>query len=226
MRATSLRKPRILVRLSVCPIFSWNLRRKSWSLSSCCWCSSSASVRFLSFSTSIVFLFCALAISFWLLAFSRSCLIQNTRANYQLLIASSLVRIRAGHKLCPKAQFVRRQPHCFLRIGAVHAFHLKQDLARTYHGNPVIRRAFAFTHTGFGRLLGHGLVRKQADPYLAAALHKTRHGNAACLDLAVGDPARFHHLQPEIAEGEFSSAPGLTAHATALLLAVLNFFRH
>src|SRR6478672_10786225 len=55
-RATSLRRPRILVRLSVCPILSWNLRRKSWSLSSCCWCSSSASVRFLSFSTSMSFL--------------------------------------------------------------------------------------------------------------------------------------------------------------------------
>src|SRR5580765_6521764 len=58
-RATSLRRPRILFRLSVCPILSWNLRRKSWSLSSCCWCSSSASVRFLSFSTSICFPFSA-----------------------------------------------------------------------------------------------------------------------------------------------------------------------
>src|SRR5689334_4145282 len=55
-RATSLRRPRILFRLSVCPILSWNFRRKSWSLSSCCWCSSSASVRLLSFSTSMSFL--------------------------------------------------------------------------------------------------------------------------------------------------------------------------
>src|SRR5262245_11450303 len=29
IRATSLRSPRILLRLSVCPIFSWNFSRKS-----------------------------------------------------------------------------------------------------------------------------------------------------------------------------------------------------
>src|SRR6202000_359327 len=75
MRATSLRSPRILFRLSVCPIFNWNFKRKSWSLSSCCWCCSSASVRFLSFSTSmsfylLFFLFGSrpLALSHWPLA--------------------------------------------------------------------------------------------------------------------------------------------------------------
>src|SRR5215467_11597734 len=52
-RATSLRSPRIFFRLSVCPILSWNLRRKSWSLSSCSCCLSSASVKFLIFSASI-----------------------------------------------------------------------------------------------------------------------------------------------------------------------------
>src|ERR1700682_2090626 len=36
MRATSLRNPRIFLRLSVCPILSWNFNRKSWSLSSVC----------------------------------------------------------------------------------------------------------------------------------------------------------------------------------------------
>src|SRR4051812_40228268 len=35
MRAISLRSPRIFLRLSVWPIFIWNLRRKSWSLRSC-----------------------------------------------------------------------------------------------------------------------------------------------------------------------------------------------
>src|SRR6185312_10416395 len=133
-------------------------------------------------------------------------------------------RFMPRHKLCSQAQLVRSQPHCFLSIRAVYAFHLKQNLAWTHHSDPMVRRAFAFAHTGFSRLLGHGLVREQTDPYLAAALHKTRHGNAAGFDLSIGDPARFHDLQPKVAEGKFSSAPGFTAHATALLLAVLNFF--
>src|SRR6185437_4492236 len=54
IRATSLRNPRSLFRLSDWPILSWNFMRKSWSFSSRCWCVSSASVKFLSFSTSIV----------------------------------------------------------------------------------------------------------------------------------------------------------------------------
>src|SRR5438270_6864235 len=130
------------------------------------------------------------------------------------------MRIRAGHKLCPQAQFVRRQSHCFLRIGAVYAFHLKQDLAWTYNGDPMVRCALPFAHTGFSRLLGHWLIWEQADPNLAATLHKTRHSDTAGFDLPIGNPARLHDFQPEIAKGELSSAPGLTAHATALLLAV------
>src|SRR5579871_1182707 len=136
------------------------------------------------------------------------------------------MRVRAGHEFCPQSQLVGREPHRFLRVRTAYAFHLKQDLARANHGNPMIRSAFAFAHTGFGRLLGDRLVRKQTDPYLAAALYKTRHGHATGLNLTVRNPARLHHLQPEIAKGELSSAPGLTAHAPALLLAVLNFFWH
>src|SRR5262249_19608871 len=54
-RATSLRSPRIFLRLSVCPILSWNFSRKSWSLRSRSCCLSSASVKFLIFSASIRF---------------------------------------------------------------------------------------------------------------------------------------------------------------------------
>src|SRR6476646_2536963 len=85
-RATSLRRPRILVRLSVCPIFSWNLRRKSWSLSSCCWCSSSESVRFLSFSTSIVVVFSSRAPQRF--AASPSCYVRAGRRSLRISPAS------------------------------------------------------------------------------------------------------------------------------------------
>src|SRR4051794_36096449 len=90
----------------------------------------------------------------------------------------------------------------------------------------MIGRALALAHTGFGRLLGDRLIREQAQPYFAATLDEARHGDAAGFDLAVGDPAGLEHFQPVIAEGELASAPRLAAHASALLLAVLNFFWH
>src|SRR5581483_2282153 len=105
-------------------------------------------------------------------------------------------------------------------------FHLKNDLAGTHDGHPVIGRALALAHTGFSRLLGHGLVGEQAQPHLAAALDETRHGDARRLDLAVGDVARLQDLQAVVAEGQRRAAPRLATAAPALLLAVLNFFRH
>src|SRR5437764_15407114 len=93
------------------------------------------------------------------------------------------------HESRPQRQFVRCQPHSFCRILQSHAFHLKQNLPRLHHRDPMIRRTLAFTHTGFGWLLGDWLVWKQPDPDLAAALYKTRHGHAAGFDLPVGDPA-------------------------------------
>src|SRR6266566_892713 len=90
----------------------------------------------------------------------------------------------------------------------------------------MIRRALALTHTGFGRLLRHRLVGKHANPDLAAALHETRHGHAAGFNLPIGDPSRLQNLQPEIAECQRRSAPGLAGRATALLLAILHFLWH
>src|SRR5690349_14171215 len=120
-------------------------------------------------------------------------------------------------KLGSKPQLVRGQAHGFRSIRPAYAFHLKQDLARPYHRYPVVWRALAFAHTGFGRLLGHRLVREQADPNFAAALHEPGHSHAAGFNLPVGNPTWLHHLQPVITKGELASAPRLTAHATALL---------
>src|SRR6185312_7983140 len=106
------------------------------------------------------------------------------------------------------------------------AFHFKQDLARLYYCNPMVRSAFAFPHTSFSRLLGDRLVREQSDLNLATALHETRHGNTGRFNLTIGDPTRFENFQTEIAESQLAAAPGLSAHTTALLLAVLNFLWH
>src|SRR5581483_5662489 len=80
--------------------------------------------------------------------------------------------------------------------------------------------------TGFSRLLRDRLVGEEADPNFAAALHEPGNGHATRLDLAIADPARLQHFQAVLAESKLRATPGLAGHASALLLAVLNFFRH
>src|SRR5437879_4140626 len=60
-RATPRRNERILFKLSVCPIFIWNFRRKSWSIESRSFCFSSASVKLRTFSAFIIIHSCAAA---------------------------------------------------------------------------------------------------------------------------------------------------------------------
>src|SRR5579871_3525259 len=137
-----------------------------------------------------------------------------------------LVRAFPLHQRCTQRQFVGRQPHRFACILVRHAFHFKQNLARLHDRDPMIGSALAFAHTGFSRLLGDRLIRKHADPDLAAALDEARHGDTAGLDLPVGDPSRLEHLQPIVAERQRRSAPCFAGHAAALLLAILHFLWH
>src|SRR5213078_2611163 len=95
-----------------------------------------------------------------------------------------------------------------------------------HHGDPEFRRAFALSHARFRRLLGHRLVRKNADPELSAAFDEPRDGNPAGFDLPVRDPAGLERLQAKIPERKVRAAPRLPAAAPALLLPILNFARH
>src|SRR6185312_17177150 len=65
-----------------------------------------------------------------------------------------------------------------------------------------------------------------AHPDLAAALDEAGHGDTGGFDLAVGDPARLHDFQAEVAERELAAGPSLAGHASAVLLAELNFLGH
>src|SRR6185437_14570477 len=116
--------------------------------------------------------------------------------------------------------------HGFLRLLHGHALHLEQDAAGLDHRHPVVGGALALAHAGFGRLLGHRLVGEHAHPDLAPALDEAGHGHARGFDLAVGDPAGLEHLEAEVAEGELAAGPGLAGHASAVLLAELDFFGH
>src|SRR5581483_1368493 len=198
MRARSLRSERSFLSPSVCPMDIWNRSRNICSAPSRNCLSSSAGSSARNFS-----------------AFSFLC------SSLTLLLQAL-----AHHQFCRQPNFGGRQAHRFFRHGAVHAVHLKQNLARPDDGDPLFGRALALAHTSCRRFFGDGLVREQPDPHLAAALDGTGHGDARCFDLAVGDPAAFHGFQSVIAEHQRRTAPGLAGHAPALLFAILHLLRH
>ena len=97
-----------------------------------------------------------------------------------------------------------------------HAFHLVEDPAGLHDGHPVLRVALALAHAGLGGLLGDRLVREDADPDLAAALHVAGHRDTRRLDLARGEPAAIERLQAEVAERDRVAALAPCPHAALL----------
>src|SRR5439155_5038177 len=130
----------------------------------------------------------------------------------------SLPRRRTGHKLGGQGQLVAGQAHSLARLGLRHALHFEKNPARLHHRDPEFRRAFALSHARFRRLLGHRLVRKNADPELSPAFDEPRYGNPAGLDLPFRDPAGLERLQAKIPERQVRAAPRFSAAAPALLL--------
>src|SRR5467141_1527654 len=121
-----------------------------------------------------------------------------------------------------QGQLVRRERHGFLGDLRRHSLHLIEHAAHLHHGDPLLDIALAVAHARLGRLLGHRLVRKHADPDLPAALDEAGHGDAARLDLARGQAARLQDLEAVVAEGEIAPAVGLALVAALLLLAELG----
>src|SRR4051812_49244746 len=129
---------------------------------------------------------------------------------------------RAADHARVQGQLVRRERHRLLGDLGGDAFHLEEDAAHLHDRVPLLDVALAVAHAGFGRLLGDGLVRKDPDPHLAAALDEAGHGDAARLELARGETAGLHHFQAVVAESEVAAAVGLALVAALLLLAELG----
>src|SRR6185437_13917628 len=140
--------------------------------------------------------------------------------------SASRLRRLAFDALRRNRKLVSRRPHGFASHIRPHAFHFEQDFARPDDRHPFFGSALSLTHTGFSGLLRDRLVREEPDPDLSATLDEAGHRNTRGFDLPRGDPAAFHRLQPVFAERNRRSAPRLARHATALLLAVLNFLGH
>src|SRR5215831_16571941 len=137
-----------------------------------------------------------------------------------------LERAGTGHELGLDADLLGGEAETLARRRLVHTFHLVHDPARLHHGDPELGVTLALAHPRLRRLLGHRLVREDANEDLPAALHAAGEGDAGRLDLAVGHPARLQRLEPEIAEGQGRAALSLALHAATLGLAILDPFGH
>src|ERR1700735_37128 len=125
-----------------------------------------------------------------------------------------------------KRKLVGGQTHRLFGELRGNAFHLEQDAAGANNADPMIGGTLTFTHTGFSRLLGNGLVREQTEPDLAATFDETRHCDTAGFDLPVGDVTALHDLEAVVAERKIGAAPRFAGHTAALLLAKLDLLWH
>src|SRR6266481_6460809 len=121
--------------------------------------------------------------------------------------AASLKPSRAGNEFRRDRQLVRRQTHSLSCRRFVYARHLEHDASRLHHRYPLLRRAFAFAHARFRRLLGERLVRENPDPQFPPALDEARNRDARSFNLPVGDPRAFHGLQSRFAKRDITAAP-------------------
>ena len=114
------------------------------------------------------------------------------------------IALRSTKRVASGSLCAASRSACARHLGR-HALHLVEDPARLHDGHPLFRVALALAHAGLGGLLGDRLVREDADPDLAAALHVAGHRDARRLDLARGHARLLDRLQPVLAERRASS---------------------
>ncbi len=135
------------------------------------------------------------------------------------------VRI-AGDEAGADAELVGGEAHGFAGCRFRDATDFEKHVARADHSDPTFDRAFTFTHPGFRRAGGDGLVWEDADPDLTLTLKGAVDRDTAGFDLAVGHPSAVESLKAEVTEGNSGSALGISRSASAVALAELGSFWH
>ena len=103
-----------------------------------------------------------------------------------------------------------------------YTLHLVEDAPGLNLANPVFDVALALALPHFQRLLGYRLVRKHANPDLAATLDVTRHRTTCGLDLTGSKTTALCRFKTELAERYGAAAQRQTAIAAFHLLAKLG----
>src|SRR6201999_411070 len=123
---------------------------------------------------------------------------------------------------CLERQLVDCAGECLASDGLVDPAQLEQHATWLDVCDPPLRRTLTGTHAGFGRLLGQRTVGEHVDPYLAATLDVTGHGDTCCLDLAVRDVRRRDGLDAVLTERHRGATRRVAGAARVVLLAVLD----
>src|SRR5271165_1256866 len=122
-----------------------------------------------------------------------------------LFISLSLFR-DALHEAGLDRELGGGEQECLARKVLRHAVDLEHDATRRDPRDPEFRRAFAFAHAHFDRLLRHRHIRKHPNPDAPGAFHVAGQRAAGGLDLARRHPLRLERLQAELAEIQRESA--------------------
>src|SRR5438876_442170 len=139
---------------------------------------------------------------------------------------SALGQVVAGDKSRFNGQLGRRQAHRLARHRLRHSVDFKQHVGRTDHRHPALDAALARAHAHFERFFCDRLVRKYAQPDLAAPLHEARDRHARGLDLLRVQPAALQRLQSVFAKRDGRAARRDAGAVTAVHLAILHSFGH
>src|SRR3989344_2093607 len=119
-----------------------------------------------------------------------------------------------------------RKSHGFLGLVRCDAVNLKHNPAALDNCDKMIHSALAAAHGSFVAFQGDGLVRKNADPDLAAAGYVAGHSAPSRFNLPARDPAVGCSAQTKAAKGQVVSGGGFAMGMAPVLLAVFSFFRN
>ena len=132
----------------------------------------------------------------------------------------------SDQEAAPERQFAGRPGKGFTGDCFRAAGEFDNHVAWLDDGNPFLRRALSFTHTGFQGLLADGLVREDSQPNLTAALHVPGGRHTGRLDLLACHPAAFQDLKSVFAEIQFVIASRDSPAAASLNLSMFHAFGH
>src|SRR5258707_11155069 len=116
----------------------------------------------------------------------------------------------------------RRQAKGFPRYRFRYTIEFKKEVPWANRRHPKLRVTLSFTHSGFRRAFGHGLVRKDLNPKFTFSFHVTSQRHPSRLDLCIRYPGAFQRLQGILAKCDRHVASRISSAATSLVFSVFN----
>src|SRR5260221_8415921 len=145
--------------------------------------------------------------------------------NSRMSLLSISVSLLSRDELRLHAELRCSERHCLARDFRSDSLELEHHSTGLHNSDPSFRRAFAFSHSRFSRLLRYRFVGEDSDPDFSAALDVTSKRNTSSFDLSVRNPAGLERLQSVRAERDGRAARCMTAGSSLEHLSELHSFR-